>query len=189
MKKSVLDYIVLLGFLTGTLQNHARKYNQPIDQLSFHYNVLPHYRSQEEVSEARAKLGPDDTLPMDEEIESPEDGVLVHGLFIDAARWDDDKMMLGDALDGEMNPVSIRFINAGWKSSLLGVQHVKFMYLNLHSRCVCIQPCPILHMEPRMNYTPDPSLYTSPLYKTSARAGVLSTTGRHIPRKKYLLVH
>lgn len=130
------------GFLTGTLQNHARKYNQPIDQLSFHYNVLPHYRSQEEVSEARAKLGPDDTLPMDEEIESPEDGVLVHGLFIDAARWDDDKMMLGDALDGEMNP-----------------------------------PCPILHMEPRMNYTPDPSLYTSPLYKTSARAGVLSTTG------------
>ena len=129
MKKSVLDYIVLPGFLTGTLQNHARKYNQPIDQLSFHYNVLPHYRSQEEVSEARAKLGPDDTLPMDEEIESPEDGVLVHGLFIDAARWDDDKMMLGDALDGEMNPVSIRFINAGWKSSLLGVQRVKIYVL------------------------------------------------------------
>ncbi|KAL9959258.1 hypothetical protein ACROYT_G032565 [Oculina patagonica] len=130
------------GFLTGTLQNHARKYNLPIDELSFHYNVLPHYRNQEEVSEARAKLDPDATLPMDEEIESPEDGVLVHGLFIDAARWDDEKMMLGDALDGEMNP-----------------------------------PCPILHMEPRMNYTPDPSLYTSPLYKTSARAGVLSTTG------------
>ena len=29
-----------------------------------------------------------------------------------------------------------------------------------------------------MNYTPDSSLNTSPLYKTSARAGVLSTTGR-----------
>ena len=100
---------ILLGFLTGTLQNHARKYNLPIDQLSFHFNVLPHYRNEEEVSEARSKLGLDDTLPMDEEIESPEDGVLVHGLFIDAARWDDEKMMLGDALDGEMNPVSIFF--------------------------------------------------------------------------------
>ena len=94
-----------LGFLTGTLQNHARKYNLPIDQLSFHFNVLPMYRNQEEVSEARSKLDPDQTLPMDDELESPDDGVLVHGLFIDAARWDDEKMMLGDALDGEMNPV------------------------------------------------------------------------------------
>ena len=96
----------LVGFLTGTLQNHARKYNLPIDQLSFHFNVLPHYRNQEEVSEARAKIDPDQTLPMDSEIESPYDGVLVHGLFLDAARWNDDKMMLGDARDGEMNPVS-----------------------------------------------------------------------------------
>ncbi|XP_015770017.1 PREDICTED: dynein heavy chain 6, axonemal-like [Acropora digitifera] len=130
------------GFLTGTLQNHARRYNLPIDQLSFHFNVLPHYRNQEEVSEARTKIDPDQTLPMDSEIESPYDGVLVHGLFLDAARWNDDKMMLGDARDGEMNP-----------------------------------HCPILHMEPRMNYVPDSSLYTSPLYKTSERAGVLSTTG------------
>ena len=96
---------LLLGFLTGTLQNHARRYNLPIDQLSFHFNVLPHYRNQEEVSEARSKLDFDQPLPMDEDIESPTNGVLVHGIFVDAARWDDDKMMLGDALDGEMNPV------------------------------------------------------------------------------------
>lgn len=96
----------LVGFLTGTLQNHARRYNLPIDQLSFHFNVLPHYRYQEEVSEARTKIDPDQTLPMDSEIESPYDGVLVHGLFLDAARWNDEKMLLGDARDGEMNPVS-----------------------------------------------------------------------------------
>lgn len=67
------------------------------------------------------KFGLDDILLMDEEIEFFEDGVLVYGLFIDVVCWDDDKMMLGDVLDGEMNLVSICFINVGWKSFLFGV--------------------------------------------------------------------
>ena len=37
----------------------------------------------------------------------------------------------------------------------------------------------MMHMEPRRNYTPDPTDYKSPLYKTAARAGVLSTTGEY----------
>lgn len=41
------------------------------------------------------------------------------------------------------------------------------------------QPLPMMHMEPRRNYTPDPTEYKSPLYKTAARAGVLSTTGEY----------
>ena len=32
-------------------------------------------------------------------------------------------------------------------------------------------------MEPKQNFTPDPTDYNVPMYKTGARAGVLSTTG------------
>lgn len=38
----------------------------------------------------------------------------------------------------------------------------------------------MMHMEPRRNHTPDPTEYKSPLYKTAARAGVLSTTGEYM---------
>ena len=37
---------------------------------------------------------------------------------------------------------------------------------------------PMLHFKPAENYVPDPSHYQCPLYKTSIRAGVLSTTGQ-----------
>lgn len=70
------------------------------------------------------------------------DGVLVHGMFMDASAWDDANMTMRDALPRVTNP-----------------------------------SLPIVHFEPRRNYTPEESLYLAPLYKTSARAGTLSTTG------------
>lgn len=91
------------GFLTGTLQNHARKYNLPIDELSFKYTILKTYRDQEDYYNAALK-GEEGVL--DEQIEKPEDGVLVHGLFMEAMRWDDEDMVVIDSLAGEMNPVS-----------------------------------------------------------------------------------
>ncbi|VDP74022.1 unnamed protein product [Echinostoma caproni] len=130
------------GFLTGTLQNYARKYDYPIDHLSFEFTVLPHYRDQEAVSKAIAQLPFNHILEQDKAVEEPEDGVLVHGLFMDGFRWNDETMELADSILGEM-----------------------------------LSPMPMLHMKPEMDYVPDPKKYIAPLYKTSARAGVLSTTG------------
>ncbi|KAL7746739.1 hypothetical protein RI367_007902 [Sorochytrium milnesiophthora] len=56
------------AFLTGTLQNFARKYGLPIDTLAFNFSVV-------------------DERP--ENIQSkPADGCYIRGLFIEGARWD-----------------------------------------------------------------------------------------------------
>ena len=44
------------GFLTGTLQVHARKYDLPIDELSFEFTVLQNYRDQSKYNEAIKNL-------------------------------------------------------------------------------------------------------------------------------------
>lgn len=72
--------------------------------------------------------------------------MLVHGMFMDASRWDDDNMVIEDALPRVMNSV-----------------------------------LPVVHFEPQKNYVPELELYQAPLYKTSARAGTLSTTGTSLP--------
>lgn len=136
------DSCFFAGFLTGTLQNHARKYDLPIDHLSFRFAVLGQYRFQREVFEAQAKLAYGEEMEMDKDLEVPEDGVFIHGLFTDGYRWDDETTACADSLSGEMNSV-----------------------------------LPMLHMVPEMDFEPPPDDYRSPLYKTSARAGVLSTTG------------
>ena len=43
---------------------------------------------------------------------------------------------------------------------------------------VMYSPMPVIHFNPVANYEPPPTEYQCPLYKTSVRAGVLSTTGQ-----------
>lgn len=122
------------GFLTGVLQTHARKYSQPIDALNFEF----------EVTQLEGEP------PEEGGWERPEDGVLVHGLFVDNGRWDRATRSLVENLPGIMF------------DSLPAV----------HFRPAKDVPVPDL-LAP-----PDSAAYQCPLYKTSVRAGVLSTTGQ-----------
>ncbi|KAK9882719.1 hypothetical protein WA026_022770 [Henosepilachna vigintioctopunctata] len=129
------------GFLTGTLQTHARKYNLPIDQLKFEFVVQPVILEQEQIKMAHDEAGKED-YNIYHPLIAPDDGVIIHGLFIDAGRWDIHKQMLVDAKPGEINP-----------------------------------PLPAIMMTPTNNMPESDPRYQCPLYKTSIRAGVLSTTG------------
>ena len=131
------------GFLTGTLQVHARKYDLPIDELSFEFHVTDLYRDQFQYQEQIRGLEYGQQLDEDKQIEMPKDGLLIHGLFMDAFRWDSQAMKCTESNLGEMNP-----------------------------------PLPMLHMEPKRNFSHNPHHYISPLYRTAARAGTLSTTGK-----------
>jgi dynein heavy chain len=116
--------------LTGTLQNHARKYNIPIDTLSFSFEVLDQ-EFMEDYPTGSAALAL-----------QREDGVLVRGLFIEGGRWNPHAKSLQDSLPLEMH------------SSM-----------------------PLIRFVPKENYTPPSNIYVCPVYKTSARAGTLSSTG------------
>ena len=65
------------AFLTGSLQNFARKYKFPIDTVSFDFNIL-------EVNHTEVN-------------ERPEDGVFVRGLYLEGARWCTETRSLTDS--------------------------------------------------------------------------------------------
>ncbi|EFJ44216.1 dynein heavy chain 2 [Volvox carteri f. nagariensis] len=71
------------AFLTGTLQNFARKYTYPIDTVSFGFQVM------DSLDEGRLAGG-------------PEDGCYIRGLFMEGARWDSQTHVISESRPKEL---------------------------------------------------------------------------------------
>jgi dynein heavy chain len=118
------------AFLTGTIQNNARKYSYPIDTLEFEFAVL-------------------DTISSENRGLSPAaDGCYVHGLFLEGARWNKASQAIS-----ESNPREL---------------FTEFPVIWLR---------PVQKGSETARREKDKSLYSCPVYKTTQRAGTLSTTG------------
>lgn len=73
---------LLQAFLTGTLQNHARKHAAAIDTISFGFEVMDDMPSSPSSSSHHQQ--------------PPEDGCYVRGMFLEGARWDSHTHQLGE---------------------------------------------------------------------------------------------
>jgi len=111
------------GFMTGALQTHSRKTLIAVDTLTFRTNVL------DETEHTVTK--------------PPTEGVYVHGLYLEGARWDRDAHIVEEMTPGDL-----------------------YCYM------------PVIWLEPIVFEEQNTDgCYTCPVYKTSRRAGTLSTTG------------
>jgi len=115
------------GFMTAAMQVHARKTQIPIDTLMF-------WTEPTRIEDAsRAK--------------PPADGVNIHGLFLQGARWEPNKALMAESHKG-----------------------VLFCELPV----ICMTPLTVEEFTKRSEAG---GRYKCPLYKTSERRGTLSTTG------------
>ena len=71
------------GFFTSALQAHARRYKEPIDLLEFVPTVQPY-------------------AGLDDVPKAPDDGVYIHGMFMEGARFDADGLAMAESHPGEL---------------------------------------------------------------------------------------
>ena len=139
------------AFITGALQNFARKYAIPIDTAEFDFRVLTPTECQ------------------DAFVTKPEDGVFIHGLFLDGARWVVEDHVLGES-------------------------HPRELYVSMPNVHLAPKPkddVPVVKGIPEQytgSYTGTAHVYMCPVYRTSFRQGTLSTTGHSTNFVMYLRV-
>eukprot|EP00752_Nemacystus_decipiens_P017827 g15983.t1 len=113
------------GFMTGVKQTYSRDYKIAIDTLTIGCQVMP--------------------FGKDEVSEGPTDGVYIHGLFMEGARFDRKEMLMAESMPSRLFD---------------------------EMPCIWLKPSKKEEDDGRAALT-----YNCPLYKTSLRAGTLSTTG------------
>lgn len=111
------------GFLTAVLQGYSRSNMIPVDKLSFDFIL-------------------EDTDDPNKLDGKPDEGIYLHGLFLDGAGWD-------------------------YQEGTICDQEIGVMY-------IC---APVINFVPWQDKKINDQKYQCPLYKTSVRAGTLSTTG------------
>ncbi|XP_026818275.1 dynein heavy chain 6, axonemal-like [Rhopalosiphum maidis] len=89
------------GFITGCLQRHARKNSIPVYSLKIDFEVTNIVLIQEEISAVHATSLEEETRVY-KGLTEREDGIYVHGLFLDTGRIDLDSKRLVDPIPGDL---------------------------------------------------------------------------------------
>ncbi|XP_052105827.1 dynein axonemal heavy chain 6-like isoform X2 [Mytilus californianus] len=142
------------GFLTGVLQNHARKVGISVDSLVFNFEVLTSKTDTEDsLGDLKQKLSIREVAFTGKP--HTDDGIIIFGLYLDGARWDPKTECLQDSLPG------FRFA------------HLPEILFQPVQTTTAIESDDEKEEEDEENS----HVYECPLYRTSARAGTLSSTG------------
>ncbi|KAI9346257.1 dynein heavy chain and region D6 of dynein motor-domain-containing protein [Obelidium mucronatum] len=146
------------GFLTGILQNHSRKYNIPIDSLIFAYKVTSYETGDLDIDQDVSFAKPSTSKPATDE-DRPETS---------PKEEDEDFKNYPDADGVLMRGLYIEGARWDRQKGLLQDSYPMEMFSMM----------PLIRFVPTQIPQKSSSLFVCPLYKTSARAGTLSTTGQ-----------
>lgn len=190
------------GFMTGILQTYARKHRKAIDFLKFRFNLL----DARELADFVTLDGTDyqNIEELDRLLAPPQDGAYIYGLYIESARWCAKTHTLQEQAPGvvmqimpivHFQPFEVRHIvpkqlvpqkqaeedKGADKNKAAGQKAEKAAEKKSPGRRrgregAAAQP-DVYAGEEDTDLT-DPARYLCPVYKTSSRAGALSTTGQ-----------